>query len=135
MLRPTEGEMMKLKRLYETFADIEGHLCVRVPLANTTRCAILYVEDFFRLVNAGVSWNWALNYSSATGPGYLKVTIPGDGRRSVARLVAEAGEREQVRYRNGDKIDLRRSNLLVQKGQGRLNYGTMLAELKDAEAA
>lgn len=126
---------MKLKRLYETFNDLDGQLCVRVPLANTGQSAVLYAEDFFELVGLGVSWHWARNYIRPGGPGYLKVTVPGIGRRLVARLIARARCREQVRYRNGNRLDLRRSNLIIQKGCGRFDYAELLEGIASVEAA
>lgn len=126
---------MELKRLYETFTDRDGQLCVRVPLAHTDRSATLYVEDFFRLLSAGVSANWAVNYSSPTGRGYVKVSVPGQDRRLVARLLTGAGPRQQVRYRNGNPLDLRTPNLTVQEGAGRLDYGEMLKELEEGAHA
>jgi hypothetical protein len=96
-----------------TFVDSAGVTCVRVPLANTHESAILRKVDYDRLKAAGLSSFWDLN-GNGSGSFYVRAKRPGFGKLMVARLVLQANEMGTVvRYANGDRLDLRLSNLYV----------------------
>lgn len=98
------------------FTDSEGQGCIAVPLANSALRATLYIEDYNRLIREGLSPYWSLDFNKKNGQGYVRAAAK-DGRKvAVARLIADAGPREQVRYRNRDRLNLRRENLRRQRG-------------------
>ncbi len=62
----------------------------------------------------GVSPRWCLNQ------GIVSVCVPRRSCLSVARIITDAA-RERVAYANGDKTDLRRTNLVFAgEGNGRV---------------
>lgn len=107
----------------EYTTDADGQQLVRIALATTDQRATLYAEDFQRLTAAGFSSCWSLA-DVGYGVRYVLVCVrtltPGrKGRRSltVARLVAEAGKGQRVRYADGDRLNLRRENLVLEQGR------------------
>jgi hypothetical protein len=120
-------------RLPTHFTDENGRACVRVPLARCTLSAILYAEDYDRLIVGGISANWSFNYSGRNGHGYVRVKVPGANTIVVARLVAGASFKRAVRYRHGNPLDLRLDNLRMVKG-GR-SHKDCLAMLATEETA
>jgi hypothetical protein len=106
---------MPIQRVPLYFIDIDGQRCVRIPLASTARIAILYAEDFERLIALGLSPFWMVNMNKPTGQGYVRVAK--DGRKlAIARLILGAGPRHQVAYRDGNRLNLRRENLILRRG-------------------
>jgi hypothetical protein len=101
------------------FHNEQGTVCV--PLARTTHQAILDKQDFERLTTAqGLCDQWYLN---TNGSGLLYVRAPsrpGDSRTlvSVANEIVQPGRNEQVRFRDGNRLNLRRSNLAVGPRRG-----------------
>lgn len=108
----------KARRTISYFTDEGGNRCARVPVAGSHPPAIIYADDLERLTAGGLSPNWKANAnrSPSTGLSYVKVAVRGKGYVVIARLVAGARWREQVKYRNGDRFDLRRDNLQVVRG-------------------
>lgn len=82
--------------------------------------------DFERLSERCGHAAWFLNYAGRTR-GYPTMDMPsvfGDDRKAptaLARIIVSAGARERVRYDNGDRLDLRRTNLRIVGGRGK--YG------------
>ncbi len=76
----------------------------------------LYARDLAALARKGVSWNWHLN--TARGNGYVSVHDPDHlgQKQGVARLIALAGRGEAVRYRDGNRLNLRADNLYLSHG-------------------
>lgn len=99
--------------------DDNGNPIAYVPLSapsreKTRRYATVDADVYDRLVADGVSdqWNWTTD-----GRGNNYVTAWFEGRLvTVARLVYEAVGREVVRYRDGDRTNLRLSNLTSEEG-------------------
>jgi hypothetical protein len=113
---------MKRKQSTPEFTtDAGGQRLVRVSLANTDQRAMLYAEDYQRLMDAGFSSCWAV---TSTGGRFQYVLAnarnPQDGKRSItiARLVAKAGKGQRVTYVDGDRLNLRGENLAIVKGGG-----------------
>ena len=92
---------------------------VQVPLANHSEPAILDRADFDRLKVLGITDQYTLN-GSPRGQ-YVRCHLPNrsDGLVSVARLIIEAGRGHQVKYRDGNRLNLRKGNLYIVAGHGR----------------
>lgn len=99
--------------------DADGAAVVLVPLANYPQPAKLLAEDFERLMLAGISHMWTLNIGKG-GHGYVRLNSHRAGKNliSVARLVMAPRAGQQVRYRDGDRLNLRRDNLYVTDANG-----------------
>lgn len=101
--------------------DPDGAPIVRVPLAKGRGVAVLDAEDFDSLATLGFSTKWVLN-EDGHGRGYVRCNHPAreatGGLLSVARLVMEAPPGMVARYRDGDRTNLRRSNLYLEEGRG-----------------
>lgn len=85
--------------------DREKGFVVYVPLARGDDEAVLDLEDYNELVALKVYPNWQLRggQAGARGPGGINVLI--------ARVLTDAKPGQRVTYRDGDKLNLRRSNL------------------------
>jgi len=95
-------------------SDENGASVVLVPLA-TGQTARVDPADWEALLLRGISPNWTRN---TAGPGfaYVRARGPGRGLVMIAREVVGARPREIVSHRNGDRLDLRRSNLKLSTG-------------------
>lgn len=99
--------------------DADGQRLAHVALARTDQRATMYAEDLAQVLAAGWSPHWSL---ANTGGRFRYVLVyarnpKGRGRSlTVARLIAGVGKGQLVKYADGDRLNLRRENLLVQKG-------------------
>lgn len=110
------------------FTDADGQRCARIQLAKPGQFAILFAQDLERLIANRVPLNWYVNLDGKRTYGHVKVAIVGDNVRTVARLIAGAGKGEQVHYRDGNRLNLCRSNLVVvDGGSARFDARTLLA--------
>lgn len=93
-------------------ATVDGEAVHRVPLSNRPDTfATLDKAGYDLLVARGVDF---LILSTVTGGNsYVQAQRPGSLHRwdTVARLITGAGKGQLVRYANGDRLDLRHSNL------------------------
>ena len=109
--------------------DNTGVELAKVPLTSRDQHATLYADDYRRLMAAGWSPYWA---QASTGKKHEYVLVsarnPKGRRRSltVARLVAEVGKGLTVSYADGDRLNLRRDNLLIRKGTAWTPVDTLL---------
>lgn len=90
---------------------------VRVELTNRPgQFALIDRADFEQWTAEGRSTRWLLN--GAGGYEYVRVHDPewAGGLVSVARLLLRAKDGRIVKYANGDRLDLRRSNLWMTDG-------------------
>ena len=97
-----------------------GQPIVLVPLANHSRPARIDAKDFEMLLADGYSDQWNFN-RIGQGYGYVRCKdgkIKG-GLSTVARLVLGAGENQVVHYRDGDRLNICRSNLYITKGNAK----------------
>jgi hypothetical protein len=104
--------MPRILRLNEGGRDL-----VRVELSNARGLfATLDADDYERFVAAGHSTNWFLNGVGSSR--YVRFNSPDvlGGIGTVARVITGTPHRHVVRYRNGDRLDLRRANLLLTQG-------------------
>lgn len=116
------------KRPVEIRRDPSGELVVLVRLAGGNTAVTTY-EAFARLLEAGVSPNWVLN-SDGKGRVYVRCTRTaelGGNLLMVSRLLVRPTERRlAVRYRDGNRLNLRPENLTVDRR-------TTNAKLKELE--
>lgn len=103
----------------EFTTDADGQQLAHVALANTDQRATLYAEDYQRWLAAGFSPYWSL-CDVGYGTRYVlsSARTAGNKHRSltVARWVADAGKGQRVRYADGDRLNLRRENLVFEQG-------------------
>lgn len=108
--------MKRIKRTPTYTRDHDSREIVRVPLCNSKHAARILAVDFDRLRTTGVSDQWTLN-----GVGeYQYVRCPvsenvGD-LDTVARLILHAPPGRIVKYRDGNRLNLRRDNLVLVPG-------------------
>lgn len=97
--------------------DRDGRAIVLVPLANHAQPARLFAEDFDRLMEGGVGHLWTLN-SNGQGNWYVRAcsSTVFDNIVTVARLIADAGRGQCVRYADGNRLNLRADNLSIDRG-------------------
>lgn len=99
--------------------DADGNRLAHIALAHTHERATLHAEDYERVLAQGFSPYWAI---ASTGGRHRYVLVqarsPSNVGRSltVARLVAQAGKGQRVGYADGDRLNLRRENLVLIKG-------------------
>lgn len=125
---------MHHERTPKLFVDADGYCCARVPLAKAGMYAILFAGDLARLEANGIPLNWFFNLNGRRTFGHVKVAIPDDNVRAVARLITGAGKGQQVHYRDGNRLNLRRGNLVVVEG-GRATVDAAELLEKQAERA
>ncbi len=97
-----------------------GQPLVLVPLANHPKPARIDAKDFEMLLAEGYSDQWNFN-RVGQGYGYVRCKngkVKG-GLSTVARLVLGTGQKHVVHYRDGDRLNLCRSNLFITKGNAR----------------
>ncbi len=94
---------------------------VHVPLANANEPAIIDSDAFDKLTAAGVSLCWTLNTAGDRQHRYVRAPASGvtGGLVTVARIVMDAGPGQIVRYRDGDPLNLTRSNLYLTSGSAK----------------
>lgn len=110
------------KRLPTYTRDADGNPIAVVPLARGGD-ALVDAPVLEELLQRGVTLNWTFNLSGGGEFAYVRTRTAARNLVSVAREVVGARSREIVRYRNGDRRDLRRSNLYVTSG-GRAKTAT-----------
>jgi hypothetical protein len=97
-----------------TTKDDNGKEIALVPLFNSRKKAAIYIEDYNELLAMGVPTRWRLVY------GVLKVRLPGQRADSfLARLLLDCGPGQIVRFKDRNKTNLRRDNLVIAPGQGK----------------
>lgn len=99
----------------------DGEAVVRVELANMRGTFVTLDEpDFDRIVDSGIAPRWVLN-EAFPGFYYVRCYQPDVAGKLglVARHVLEAGRGQVVKYRDGDRLNLRRSNLYLTTGRAK----------------
>lgn len=106
----------KQRRTVRYSTDHDGESIVLIPLANQPASAKVLVAVFRAIIEAGYSDQWTFN-DNGKGQAYVRC---GDSRTrgnlaTVARVIMEPPKGYQVRYRDGDRMNLRRDNLRLEK--------------------
>lgn len=91
---------------------------VQVPLARGRGYAKINEEDLIRLRSNGYVGKWFMN-GNARGTEYVRL-YHGDNNVHVAKLIMAPPKGYVVRYRNNDRKDLRRCNLVLQPRRAQL---------------
>lgn len=113
-----------------TFSSEGGREIAHVPLA-TGQTATLYRRDLDMLTANGLSLAWTFN-PNGQGTAYVRAAEAGrasGGLVGVARLILNAGRGAIVRYRDGNRLNLRRENLYVASGKAARRDRDYLAPL------
>ena len=89
---------------------------ILIPLAGDLGMVRLNAADHARLRAQGFSDQWCL-HRDRDGRAYVRVANPErrGGVLTVARLILDTPAGRIIRYRNGDRTDLRRVNLWVKE--------------------
>lgn len=106
-----------MKREPRHFYDPSGEHLVAVPLQIADREVILPAATYLALREEGVGRRFHLN-DNGRGAAYVRASL-GGRKIMVARFVAQARRGQIVRYRDGDHLNLRPGNLLLESGRGR----------------
>lgn len=95
------------------WTDKAGIELVSLKLGNVDQEAVLLRSDFEALQKIGLSYSWSL-----TDTGYVIASERNaKGRQvTVSRCILGAGPGQTVRFRDGDKLNLRRENLVLIEG-------------------
>ena len=96
-----------------------GKTITLVPLAGSPTPAQLFAEDFDAIKAAGVSDQWFLD-SDGKGLAYVRARRKDPASNAhniaVARLIMQPEPGEKVCYLDGDRLNLRRDNLTLERG-------------------
>lgn len=101
--------------------DVDGTPIVKVEMSNRPGWfALVNLIDFEDLLLGGVTLPWFVN-RNGSGLEYVRFTRNGVAGRlaSVAPRIMRPGKGWIVTYRNGDRLDLRRRNLEVTRGNAK----------------
>jgi hypothetical protein len=103
------------KREYKTQKIGLGEIVVTVPLGPNGKHGecILDKSDMDSLLTMGVSTNWTVTKGYVTASGKSS-----NNHVLIARVLTGASHGERVRFLDGNKLNLRRHNLKLVKGQG-----------------
>ncbi len=117
--------------------DADGTPVVRVPLAKERGVAVLHAEDFDELMRFGITARWYWNVASP-GFAYVRCKPPRNLNcgtlLSVSRLIMEALPGMCVRYRDGDRLNLRRDNLyLAEDGRARGRERSVMEQMRQRQ--
>ena len=116
--------------------DDDGRSVVGVPLTNRPGAhAWLYETDHAGIVAEYGNTPWFVNDN---GYGNLYVRLQGSDRRNlmmVSRLVVADPLARLIRYRDGDRLNLRSRNLDVRKARALTDCRTSRATLRDTSAS
>jgi hypothetical protein len=98
---------MRSKRSPIPTRDVDGREVFLIPLANTDLKARIFPEDYHRLLADGWSSQWVWNYNA------VKVNRYRANLQRLCRLVTNAPENQQVRFRDRNPLNLRSDNLFT----------------------
>jgi len=100
------------------FTDPDGTPCVRVLLSDHQTTAELYAEDYEWLIEQGVTGRWRFVTPNQNAQKYVQcnTSIPYHATLTVARLLTLAEQGQQVRYLDGNTLNLRLDNLRCADG-------------------
>lgn len=99
--------------------DLDGTPVVGVSMLRTSKTVWLDAVDYDLVTALHPKARWS-NGPNGTGQHYVRLRVPGDNNRSlyVARLIMGNLYASGTRYHDGDRSNLRRSNLFTGIGSG-----------------
>lgn len=121
---------MSIKRKPIRFTDADGVTRYLMPLARPGIEVVIDIADLDAIAAAGISLQW-----SQGADGYPRVGIPGCGTQAIARLILGAQPGERACYRDGNPLNLRRSNLTIGRIGDAGSKAASLASLLAKQAA
>lgn len=104
---------LALREVAHQFIDDAGMPCMRVVLARGQGTADIDRETYERFAASGISAHWHLNAPGFGGYGQVKSQHPQRGTLILAREALDLAKGDGLRacFRNGNRRDLRKSNL------------------------
>lgn len=98
-------------------SDADGAAVVHVRMSNDPSAFATFDADDYDRLRRLYPGPWRLN-SNGLGAIYVRAVAPGTPYRNVnlAREALQPGHGRIVRYRDGDRLNLRRANLYVEEG-------------------
>lgn len=118
-------------RVPTPFTDNDGTACVRVALSNHPEPWVTTAAAYEHLIAAGMSGTFWLGYG-ARRIGYVTGKLPRYGGHPIARLIAQAGPRQQVTYCDGNRLNLRPDNLAIEPCRNARAHTAVLLEIAQA---
>lgn len=103
------------------YTDEQKRNCVSIPLTNVRKDVHLFRDDFNKLMARGINARWRLSNGQVLERG---TRVP------IARQVADAGKGQKVQFRDKDCCNLKRDNLVISKGGGRIDAKDMLSDIQ-----
>lgn len=98
------------------YTDSTGQRCVWVALTNSPDSWTTTLEAYRELLSEeGIAGAFRLQYHDRAAR-QVVTSVPGDGAKAVACLIAKAGSGQRVRFENKHSLDLRPRNLRVIAG-------------------
>ncbi|MCB4822627.1 hypothetical protein [Roseicella aerolata] len=102
------------------------------------RTIVVDAADYRRLLALGFTGRWFTN-EVTTGYRYVRVSrdpreTGGQALFTVSRLILGAGERQSVRHRDGNRLNLRRRNLALRGGKGGAGAQAALQKAQEGRA-
>jgi hypothetical protein len=91
--------------------DDDGEPVVTVSLTNTDKKAVLYQEDYNKLIEQGLDPRWKFLQN--------RVVLRGERKIAISRLIMKAGKGDIIKYLDWNPLNLKRTNLMVAKGAGK----------------
>lgn len=108
--------MLPRGTIYQT--DPDGRGVVGVSVAQGTRTVWLDAADYDAVVREVGEASWFLGHNER-GTAYVRVRNPDTGlKEAVARIITGRVRCTSVGYADGDRLNLRRKNLLIGCGCG-----------------
>lgn len=112
-----------------TIIDERGNRVTLVPLSMNRGFVKVNEEDYLSLRSMGYVGGWYLNQRVAASE-YVLINNKATGNnQTVARLIMSPPRGYVVRYRNNDRKDLRRCNLVLQRRKA------LMREVSELEAS
>lgn len=112
---------MEANRSPRYHTDPAGHLVATVALAGGAGEVEMLAADLDALKAAGVSPVFNFNRAGKPAFGYVRAQQLGGNTVTVARFIARAGRGQVVRYVDGNRLNLRRENLMLDQGRAKMD--------------
>jgi hypothetical protein len=87
---------------------------IEVSLINCQKNAILHEEVFNDLMSLGISPRWLLMQ------GHVRCKMGRKRYVSIARLITDCGQKQIIKYLDGEPTNLRTANLVLAEGSAKM---------------
>ena len=115
--------------------DTDGTEIAVIPTNIAGKVVKMCAEDLRDLTSRGFTDQVTVGRDAKSGffYAYLNVTGTRSSTVSLSRLILNAGRKRNVTFADGDRLNLRRDNLVLVRGHGR-NTVQLANKLKESEA-